>query len=223
MRDMYLRFIAAVSIAALAISGCVRGGSERSSDGAKFAGAQSRYYVDESGEKLLGLLRRSADSTYFARYRATAANNGATESTLEVWRKPPHLRRDSLIVEGKASRRVAIIKSPSGLLNCEQVDSAPWNCSTINATASEVEIESLVSLVEEEIKNKRVTERATKINGRNTLCFSVEDESASEQSICVGSDDGVPIRVTLGDQKIELIAFNKNVPDEAFTPPDKTA
>ena len=79
---------------------------------------------------MIALVEKGRKATFHARYRATPSGEQAAgqELTLELWRKPPLEREDTLFVAQGARSHSAGFLRPDAAALCTRRNEEPWQC-----------------------------------------------------------------------------------------------
>jgi len=86
--------------------------------------------VSPEGREMIALVEKGRKATFHARYRATPSGEQAAgqELTLELWRKPPPEREDTLFVAQGARSHSAGFLRPDAAALCTRRNEEPWQC-----------------------------------------------------------------------------------------------
>lgn len=202
--------------AAVGLVGAVRGGERESPTD---VGTQPRLgAVTPEGREMISLVEKGRKATFHARYRATpSGGQGAgQELTLELWRKPPLEREDTLFVTQGARGHSAGFLRPDKATLCTRRNDEPWTCNPLPGVQRSGP-EALVSQLSETVARSRVEVRDDTVAGFPVRCFTVA-VSGSPAELCL-TEEGVSARVSAGGTRIELVSLSEDVPDSVFEPP----
>jgi hypothetical protein len=171
-------------------------------------------------DELLALLDKTDQATYHARYKLSspAAASRSTDVTLETWRQGASLREDQTASQGGTTAVIRSIKTPSGIVVCQNAENTAWSCR--NGQAGTVAGSTDVDALRQHLQGADVTVHSDTIVGVPVRCFTIALATAQGPStdVCLTAD-GVPARSASGDEKVELQTLDQVVPDGTFTPP----
>jgi hypothetical protein len=172
--------------------------------------------LSAEGRELVGLMQKSLDATYHARYQSAIADPRAqgTLMTMDVWRKGT-LTRQEVAVQAQGSKsRSDTFQVPPNVVSCTQVGDSPWTCKppTEVKPADPPEVK-----VKQELARGAITARDDTVAGVPARCFTFP-AGGDVSETCLMSD-GVVARMVTTSSRFELAAFSGAVPDEAFTAP----
>lgn len=168
--------------------------------------------------ELIALLEKGAHATYHARYTATPSEGGGPhEMWLEIWRKPPREREDSVVVEGDRTTRSAAFFLPRDAALCTERGAGSWSCGALSPTERRGP-RSLIDATIESIGIATVEEsRSETIAGQRARCFAIPVQGQAGQ-MCV-THGGVLARLSAGGTRIELVELESDVSDRVFRLP----
>lgn len=173
--------------------------------------------LDAEGQELIDLLESARDNTYHATYVATLdpATAGASEQTLEVWRRDGLLREDTRqSTESGTVETAGFLLADGQAISCQRVADADWTCA-VQATAQS--LDGVFGGLTRQIEGADVVVTEEEVAGRPARCFTAPSPDG-EVSQCV-SDDGITLRLRGPGAELLLTELDKDVPDDIFTPP----
>lgn len=185
-------------------------------DGVEVPGDVERVPSDVAAE-LIELLERRTSLTYHATYEATGDPELlGGEVTIDELRRDGLLRSDTTTVGPDATTQTRTIVDGDATVACSRVDDEAWTC-TLEQAAGGSE-QSLIGSVADQLAGVDVTETDTdEVAGRPARCFAFPSEAGAGE-LCV-DERGIPLRVAVGDTRLELVSLETDVPGDAFVPP----
>ena len=155
---------------------------------------------------------------YHARYRAVSDDPAAAgqELSMELWRKAPRERFDVTVsVEGREARS-SVYRLPERALACTSEGDRPWSCQPVSASEP-AGPDALIAQVAAEMKGRSIAARDDRLGDIAVRCFALSLESYPAE-VCL-SAGGIPVRVSAGPSRIELVELATSVPESVFSPP----
>lgn len=168
--------------------------------------------ADPEAQELIALADKGRSATVHASYRV--AGGSGPELGLEFWRRGGLARYDSE-TRGPAGERTATFQLADGTIGCRRSQSGGWTCTSLPG-GGELGPQALVEQLVKGLAARPVAARTAAVAGHDARCFAIDDPPAGE--VCL-TTAGVPLLVSAGDARIELIQLDDHVPDEAFVPP----
>ena len=181
------------------------------------AATSTSLKLDTSAKELLGLLTKGKQVVYHATYTAVVQG---TSASLELWQKPPLVRRDTNFnVGGSSSTKTEEFKLHDQLVGCLQQSGGPWKCTQEPASSGDPS-DAVLSNVGASLSGRSVTARSDTVSGRPVRCYSAAAVgSLGAVEICLTPDTGIPVLVDAGAGRITLASFELTVPDNVFSLP----
>lgn len=196
----------------------VLGGGSNGGVGSAREQGQSPAALSPEGAELVALLSKSRSLTFHAKYRGVSTDPSVEGQslTVELWRKPPAEREDVEVSVSSSSSRSAGFLLSDGVVACNRTDARPWSCRKV-AGIPPSGTETLVRVITEAVAKREVSVKDETVAGRKARCFTVILETGDGE-ICVSSE-GIPLRISAGPSRFELIELSTTVPDGVFKPP----
>ncbi|MGH2726173.1 MAG: hypothetical protein ACRDKS_04270, partial [Actinomycetota bacterium] len=171
--------------------------------------------LDAAARELLDLMAKGQDGVYHVRYRTISAGQTGATLTVEIWRRGSTTRQDTVASDGIQSIHTAGFTLHDGNVACRRQGSAAWECMPV--TGVRTTTQQITELATSELAGRTVTVRDEKVAGRPARCFTIVGEGQSSE-LCL-SRDGVALRVSAGETRLELTSLDAAVPDAIFKPP----
>lgn len=175
-------------------------------------GNDGSKHLSDDAEELLELLDKRDESTYHAKYEATAP--GVQSLELETWQSPPNVRQDSEIRSGTQVVRARVLASSDGRVRCSQLNNTGWKC----RPASPGDADDPLASFRQRVSQGTVTAADKAIDGRRVRCFKLAMADGTSE-LCAVPTTGVPVRVDGGATEMRLVSLDGAVDQELFEPP----
>lgn len=175
--------------------------------------------VDTAAEELLQLLARSRELTFHARWetRTEGPNAGDPTFTIEVWRKRPDVRVDTVIVAASSRVHEAAYANGDGVDQCTRYDQDAWTCER-HDRPDQGEFDDVVGAVAAELDEATVTGRDASIRGTKSRCFQIQKRDVATIDYCVDLD-GIPIEVHVGTVTLTRLELTRGFQGSVFALP----
>lgn len=163
--------------------------------------------------EVVALLEGRAELTYHATYEGTGGEIG--EVAIEELRDGPgRLRTDSRTSgDGGGETRTLLVDGQSVV--CSRSGDAPFTCT---AEPGLVAADPFTGSIADQLAGVVLTETdTTEVGGRDARCFTFAAEDG-EAELCI-DERGIPLRLAVGDVRLELTALEDDVAADAFVPP----
>lgn len=173
---------------------------------------------DENPEaaELFDLVTAFTDLTLHARYRVEVAERPEASSIIEIWQKDGQVRQEATVEAGAgAGGKIAMLDLTDRVILCQQPPDGDYSCGLVSEQEATA-FDSLRTNLIADLADQEVEVSDDTIDGRDVRCFRVAAAAAGE--ICV-TDEGVLARISSPEGSFELIEFETEVDDDAFTPP----
>lgn len=175
------------------------------------------------GEKGTGVdpaeLVRALDAgqalTYYARYN----DFGAGGSSLEMWRRPPLFRQRFETAAAGVAGRTDVFVSGNDVTTCAEVGGMPQTCTSVPGGGA-IGLDPIRAAADS-LAGTDLVKSSDSVSGRNAQCFEAR-RSGAKGEVCVNAD-GIPLRVSAGELRLELVELTDAVDDAVLQPPATTA
>ena len=173
--------------------------------------------LSDEAQELIDLLAGARDLDLHLAFEPTETPSGGASVLIDVWWKG-ELAAQKLTVEAAGQREEAVaLVLPDGNVICQRPPEGEWTCQPSVSVATQAGnpagiIESLTS----DLGGKDVTVEEATVGVYDARCFTIA--GASGGAVCV-TDEGIPVRFTLGESQMELTAVEREVDDAVFEPP----
>jgi hypothetical protein len=196
------------------------GGSSHHPSSAPTSTTSTTVPLSATASDMLHLLSLGAKTDYHATYQVssgTSASQGASV-TLELWRRPPQVRQDTVVKIKGSSSDTAAFQIASGLVECTQQDKKGWSCVQGSGQQSPSSPQQLATSAAEQLAGARVQESSATIAGRSAQCFSFT-VSGDATEICIDGQ-GIPLKLSSGGSTMTMMSIDHSLPAGVFTPPE---
>lgn len=164
--------------------------------------------VDATTAELVDLSRAGRAGRHHVRYEQSDG------TTMELWRCDAELRQDVVTPGGEELR---VYRIDGTTTRCEQPADDGWECVPADdPTASDV-----VAQLVDDLEGATFEVEDDEVAGIEVRCFSSAAEAvtgAEQVQICF-TREGVLARLSADGERLEMVAFDRDVPDDVFTPP----
>lgn len=165
-------------------------------------------------DEAVALIRRGSRATYHARYETTGDPAGSMPRAVEIWRREGSSRTDmEYVVDGRVERSTSI-RRPSGAggsVACRRTGDEPWSCERVDEPASDLFEEASADLA-----SAGIVARDDEVRGRSARCFAIDAEEQAE--LCF-DENGVLLRLAVGEAALELVDLDRGVDPGVLAPP----
>lgn len=179
--------------------------------------------LDPDAREMVALAEKGRAREFHARYEAQDVRSRTGQAfsvALELWNRPPQVRRDVAISsEGQAAQSTDI-RTDKLVLRCgKPSQETPWQCATVPIGTANEPGGTAFGLAPAAVAGRPVAARDETVADRPARCFTVEgSDVASAETLCL-SRDGIPLRVTSGAAILELTSLELSVEEGVFEPP----
>lgn len=178
--------------------------------------------LDEDARELVALAGEGQRREFHARYTTSGAVSSAGQPfsvALELWNKPPRVRRNlSITTQGQVVES-ADIQGEDSLVRCGKPSAeAGWQCVTPPRGAANEPGAVAFGLAPGALAGRPVTATDETVTNQPAKCFEVGMGTESPEELCL-SREGIPLRVTSGAAVLELETLELSVEDKVFEPP----
>lgn len=173
--------------------------------------------LTEEAQELVDLLAEARDLDLHLVYEPTASGTNGASIVIDVWWKGDRAAQKlTAEADGQVEEALALVL-PDGNVICQRPPGEEWACQPSVSVATEAGdpagiIESLTS----GLNGKEVTVEDTTVGEYDVRCFTIE--GAGGGAVCV-TDEGIPVRFSLGTSEMELSLLEREVDDDVFEPP----
>jgi hypothetical protein len=172
--------------------------------------------VSVEGEELIALLERGNQGRHHATYAVEgdpAVTGGDVE--IEQWRDGGQLRRDTRTTTEEGRAETTGIVDGDDVVSCQRLDEGEWSCQRVDAP--EIVDGDLVGSIRSQLVGATVVVTEEEIDGREVRCFAF-DTVDGQAELCA-TDEGIVVRLGVGDTVLTLTDLDDDVPGDIFTPP----
>jgi hypothetical protein len=164
------------------------------------------------------LLAAGASVSYHARYAISSTQTKAQKATvtLELWRRPPDVRQETVVKTASATTETAAFQGASGTVECSRQGMGPFACRQ-TSTGGVASPQDLAATAAKELVGATVTQHSETVAGRSATCFELVLSGATTE-VCVDAQ-GIPVRISSGGSTMTMQAYDRTVPSGIFTPP----
>jgi hypothetical protein len=183
----------------------------------RFAGLE----LDGAAAEFADLVDRATGLTYHVRYEAstppTYENPQGSDIAVDLWRRPPAARRDT-VVTGAAYIVTREFLSSDGVVRCVQTgDTEPICVPTGNEGTDPSD--PLMGAIDFDLSAAEVSVSDALIANRPSRCFVFHSETELDQEICL-SQEGFPVRISDGDSELVAVTVELSVDPDVLLPPE---
>jgi hypothetical protein len=173
-------------------------------------------------KELVALLDNGRKVTFHAKYavRAKEVADAGQTVTLELWRKSPQIRQDTVVNQAGKVNIASSFFGAGDVVACTRADQGPWACQKADSS-QQAGPDALLAQLTGQLSGADVTSSESTIAGQPVRCFALTLAGQSIR-ICARSD-GVPALVEAGPSVLELTAIDTDVSDDVFKPPASVA
>jgi hypothetical protein len=170
---------------------------------------------------LSGLLDKSRERTYHVRFKGASGDPQAASTALELWRDGSSVRQDVIYGSGADETRVASFVVGSRSVSCSKTPGKDWLCQEFSQLQSDQGTPvGLVEAAAADLGGAEVVEKAETIAGQAGRCFAITRAAGDKSEVCL-TEEGIPLRVSVGGTVFDAESIEESVDGDTFTPPAK--
>lgn len=167
---------------------------------------------------MVALLTKGSSVSYHARYTVTSpqVTTQGARVQLELWRRLPDVRQDTLVTQKGTTIDTAAFQSGSGVVECTKTGTGGFACRQTSSTglANPADIAANAA---KELAGATVTQTSATIAGRSATCFEIT-LSGTTNEVCADAD-GIPLQVSSKGSSMVLESLDHTFASGIFTPP----
>jgi hypothetical protein len=165
-------------------------------------------------KELADLLDKRDDATYHARYQGSSPDTGSI--VLETWQEPPLSRLNSEVQSQGQVVQASTLVLASSEVHCARSGEEPWRCQETAIT--DPSAADPLAEMRSRLDQASVTASDAQVGGVAVRCFRFAIDGTTDE-LCLRADTGIPVSVTSGDSRLDLVEVQDAVDPTAFDPP----
>lgn len=173
--------------------------------------------LSDEAQELVDLLAAARDLDLHLVFEPTEPGTDGAAIVIDVWWKGDlAAQKLSLEANGQTEEALALVL-PDGNALCQRPPGQEWACQpSLSVATEEGNPAGIIEALASDLGGKTVTIEEAQVGDYEARCFTIE--GASGGAVCV-TDEGIPVRFTLGSSEMELISVERSVDDGVFEPP----
>ncbi len=173
--------------------------------------------LSDEAQELVDLLAESRELDLHLVFEPTEPGSGGATLVVDVWWKGERAAQQITVTAGGQTERAIAYVLPDGNVLCQRPPDEAWACQESVSVATEAgEPAGIIDALASDLGGKDVSVEEAQVGEHEARCFTIEGETGG--AVCV-TDEGIPVRFTLGDSQMVLASVERSVGDEVFEPP----
>jgi hypothetical protein len=202
---------------AVAVIVAVRGGDDDDDVAGPDTTTTTEAPLSDEAQELVDLLAESRELDLHLVFEPTEPGAGGATLVVDVWWKGDRAAQRLTASAGGQTEQAIAYVLPGGNVICQRPPGDEWACQPSVSVATEAgEAAGIIDALASDLGGKEVTVEEARVGEHEARCFTIE--GATGGAVCV-TDEGIPVRFTLGTSQMELVSLERSVDDDVFEPP----
>lgn len=170
--------------------------------------------LDGAALELAEAINRARQLTYHATYEVA----GAEPVVVDIWRRPPEARRDTVTGAAPSSLAISEYRTPAGEhIGCVlSPEEANQDLCVVAPPDGTDPADPIIGVIDP--RTMSVTASDDEVGGSSVRCFRAPVEEGLTAEACFDAD-GIPVAIDGGDGRLVRVALERGVADEEFVLP----